>query len=252
MLGLAIGLGLARRGVKIAVLGRSSGHLEQAVAAIEQDGGQAMALPSDVLDLDMLQKSAQQVLDRWGRIDILVNCAGGNMAGATISPEQTIFDLSIDDFDRVMALNSKGTLLPILVFGEAMKKAGNGSIINISSMSAQQPLTRVFGYSASKATIDNMTRWLAVEMAQKFGEKIRVNAIAPGFFVGKQNRKLLLQDNGHLTARGQTIIDHTPMGRFGRPDELCGVVNWLCSDEASFVTGVVIPVDGGFSAFCGV
>ncbi|NJO86917.1 MAG: SDR family oxidoreductase [Lewinella sp.] len=249
VLGLALGKGLARCGVKIAILGRSVKGIEAAKVEIETLGGSAMALVADVLDEGSLRQSAQQVLEQWGHIDVLINCAGGNLPGATISPEQTIFDLSVADFDEVMTLNSKGSLLPILVFGAAMKEARGGSIINISSMSAQQPLTRVFGYSASKAAVDNMTRWLAVEMAKKFGGSIRVNAIAPGFFVGAQNRRLLLQDDGQLTARGQTIIDHTPMGRFGEPEELCGVVNWLCSDEASFVTGVIIPIDGGFSAF---
>ncbi|MEM1215904.1 MAG: SDR family NAD(P)-dependent oxidoreductase, partial [Bacteroidota bacterium] len=225
VLGLAMSKGLASAGVKVALLGRTREKLDQAAAEITATGGEALAVTANVLVENELRQAHETILRTWGRLDILINCAGGNRSGATIMPEQTIFDLSVADFDQVMALNSKGSLLPTIVFGETMKKTGRGSIINISSMSAQQPLTRVFGYSAAKASIDNMTRWLAVEMAQKFGAGIRVNAIAPGFFVGEQNRKLLLQDDGQLTARGQTIVDHTPMARFGKPEELCGVVN---------------------------
>jgi NAD(P)-dependent dehydrogenase (short-subunit alcohol dehydrogenase family) len=251
-LGSAIADGLAGAGVKVAVLGRTFSSLEAVVDRIGKKGGIAKAVQADVLNEASLKDALDTLVEDWAKIDILVNCAGGNMKGATIMPDQTFFDLSIADFDKVTALNLKGSIVPILVFGKSMAERGEGCIINVSSMAAQRPLTRVFGYAASKAAIDNMTKWLAVEMAQKFGEKIRVNAIAPGFFVGEQNRSLLYDEDGQLSARGKTIIDHTPMKRFGNAEELCGVVNWLCGPAASFVTGIVIPIDGGFSAFSGI
>ncbi len=251
-LGGAMANGLADLGVRVAIMSRSVEKVEQKVKDLEDRGGVAMALPADVLERDQLEAARSKILAAWGKIDILVNAAGGNMAGATIMPDQTIFDLSIDDFDRVTALNLKGSVLPTVVFGEAMAQRKQGCIVNISSMAAQQALTRVVGYSASKAAIDNFTKWMAVEMALKYGEGIRVNAIAPGFFIGDQNRRLLLNEDGTYTARAQTIIEHTPMKRFGKPEELCGALNWLCSDAAGFVTGIIIPVDGGFSAFSGV
>lgn len=251
-LGGAIAEGLAAGGVKVAVLGRTLSSLQAVVDRIKEKKGEAKAIKGDVLDEVSLQSALDALIDTWGKVDILVNCAGGNMKGATIMPDQSFFDLSISDFDKVTALNLKGSIIPILVFGKSMADRGEGCIINVSSMAAQRPLTRVFGYAASKAAIDNMTKWLAVEMAQKFGEKIRVNAIAPGFFVGEQNRSLLYDEHGELSARGKTIIDHTPMKRFGNAEELRGVVNWLCSPAASFVTGTVIPIDGGFSAFSGI
>lgn len=243
---------LAESGCKVAVLEYAKDRLDAFVQELTQAGHQALGLVGNVLDKESLEAARDQVLQEWGTIDILVNCAGGNQPGATIQPSQTFFDLSLDDLDKVMALNLKGTILPIMVFGEVMAKNKSGSIINMSSMSAQQALTRVFGYSASKAGIDNITRWLAVEMAQKFGEGIRVNAIAPGFFIGEQNRRLLLEEDGSWTPRAKTIISQTPMGRFGEAEELHGVLIWLASDAASFVTGTVVAVDGGFGAFSGV
>jgi len=252
VLGGALVDSLARAGVRVGILGRTAAKVEQKAHSVEQAGGQALPLAADVLEPRQLEAARQAVLERWGRIDVLINAAGGNMPGATIGPEQTIFDLSIDDFDAVTRLNLQGTVLPTLAFGRTMAAQRQGSIINISSMAAQQALTRVVGYSASKAAIDNFTRWMAVEMALKYGEGIRVNALAPGFFIGEQNRRLLLKDDGAYTARGQTIIDQTPMKRFGRPEELCGAVHWLAGPAASFVTGIVVPIDGGFSAFSGV
>lgn len=252
VLGSAMAKGLAAAGVKVGILSRTQSKVEAVVAQIEEMGGTAMALAADVLDKTQLEAAKDKLVAQWGRIDILVNAAGGNMSGATIMPSQTIFDLSMSDFDKVTDLNLKGTVLPTVVMGEVMAKQKSGSIVNISSMAAQRTITRVVGYSASKAAIDNFTRWMAVEMALKFGEGIRVNAIAPGFFVGEQNRRLLLNEDNTLTSRGQTIIDHTPMKRFGEPEELCGAMNWLCSQGAKFVTGIVIPVDGGFSAFSGI
>lgn len=252
VLGSAMAKGLAAAGVKVAILSRTLSKVEAVVAQIEEMGGTAMALACDVLEKTQLEAAKDKLVETWGRIDILVNAAGGNMPGATIMPSQTIFDLSMSDFDKVTDLNLKGTVLPTVVMGEVMAKQKSGSIVNISSMAAQRTITRVVGYSASKAAIDNFTRWMAVEMALKFGEGIRVNAIAPGFFVGEQNRRLLLNEDNTLTSRGQTIINHTPMKRFGEPEELCGAMNWLCSQGAKFVTGIVIPVDGGFSAFSGI
>ena len=251
-LGGAIADGFAAAGAKVGIMSRSLEKVNAKVEAINQSGGIALGLKGDVLDQTDLETAKLKLLENWGKIDILVNVAGGNMAGATIRPDQNFFDLSLNDFDKVISLNLKGTVLPCMVFGEVMATQKAGCIINISSMAAQQPLTRVVGYGAAKAAIDNFTKWLAVEMISKFGEGIRVNAIAPGFFIGEQNRKLLLNEDGSLTARAQTIVDHTPMKRFGSPDELIGTSIWLCSDAAKFVTGIIVPVDGGFSAFSGI
>ncbi len=251
-LGGAMASSLARSGVKVGILSRSAERVHAQVEAITAQGGTAMALVADVTDRDALMNCRDEMLAAWGRIDILVNAAGGNMPGATIGPEQTIFDLDLTDFGRVTRLNLEGTVLPSLIFGEVMARAGRGAVVNISSMAADRALTRVVGYSASKAAVDNFTRWMAVELATKFGDGLRVNAIAPGFFIGEQNRRLLTNEDGSLTDRGQTIVSQTPMKRFGEADELLGALHWLCSDAASFVTGVVVPVDGGFSAFSGV
>ena len=252
VLGSAMARGLAQAGAKVGVLGRRREQAEVVVADIEGLGGTAMPLPADVLDRAKLEEARAAVLDQWGRLDILVNAAGGNMPSATLPPGQSFFTLPVEGMQPVIALNLNGTLLPIQVFGEAMGQAKRGCIVNISSMAAQRALTRVVGYGVAKAAVDNATRWLAVELARSFGGGIRVNAIAPGFFIGEQNRSLLLNEDGSLTPRGQTIIDHTPAGRFGEPDELISTLVWLCSPGASFVNGIVVAVDGGFSAFSGV
>ncbi len=252
VLGGAMAEGLANAGAKVGILSRTKSKVEKKVRQIKKNGGEAIALVADVLDEKQLKAAAKKILKKWGRIDILLNSAGGNMKGATIMPEQSIFDLSMDDFTKVTDLNLKGTVLPTMVFGQTMAKQKKGCIINISSMAAQQAITRVVGYSASKAAIDNFTKWMAVEMAHKFGEGIRVNAIAPGFFIADQNRRLLTNEDGSLTTRGQTIINETPIKRFGEPEELTSTLLWLCSDASSFITGVIVPVDGGFSAFSGV
>jgi len=252
VLGSAIAIGLAKEGALLGILGRTEETVNDTINKIVSANGQAIPLVADVLDRSSLEDGYQKVISKWNTIDILINAAGGNQPGATIMPDQTIFDLDVDSFDSVLDLNLKGTLLPVLVFGKSFQKQKKGVIVNISSMAAQRALTRVAGYSASKAGIDALTRWLAVEMSLKFGPGIRVNAIAPGFFIGKQNKKLLLNDDGSLTDRGQQIISQTPMKRFGEPEELVGVVNWLCSDQASFVTGAIIPIDGGFNSFSGV
>lgn len=243
---------LAQAGVKIAILGRTAEKVNQKVCALEEAGGQAMALVADVLNKADLETARQQIESRWGALHILINAAGGNSPEATIGPDMHPFDLPIEAFDRVNALNLQGTVLPTLIFGPLMANSEKASIINISSMASKQAITRVVAYSSAKAGIDNFTRWMAVELARRHGTRIRVNAVAPGFFIADQNRKLLLKDDGSLTQRGQTIIDNTPMGRFGEAEELCGIVHWLGSDASSFVTGAVIPVDGGFSAFSGV
>jgi NAD(P)-dependent dehydrogenase (short-subunit alcohol dehydrogenase family) len=252
VLGSALAIGLARAGAKVGILGRRSEAAEATSAAIREYDGQSLCLTADVLDVAALQASKRAILESWNRIDILVNCAGGNVADAIVNNERTFFTLGQEAMEQVVNLNLNGTLRPSQVFGEVMADQKSGSIINISSMSAQKPLTRVIGYSAAKAAVENLTRWLAVELATKFGEGLRVNAIAPGFFLGDQNRALLINKDQSLTSRGQTIIDHTPMGRFGQPDDLIGTAIWLASDAARFVTGIVVPVDGGFSAYSGV
>ncbi len=252
VLGGAMARGLAAAGARVGILGRRQERARALAQEINQAGGQAMAVPADVLEQAQLEQVRSAVIERWGRIDGLVNAAGGNMPGATLTPDKTVFDLSQEAFRQVTDLNLLGTILPSQIFGAVMAEQGAGSIVNISSMAAQRAITRVAGYSAAKAAVDNFTRWLATEFALKFGDGLRVNAIAPGFFIGEQNRRLLLNEDGSLTDRGQTIIRQTPMGRFGEPDELVGTLLWLISDASRFVTGIVVPVDGGFSAFSGV
>ncbi|MFT4565631.1 MAG: NAD(P)-dependent dehydrogenase (short-subunit alcohol dehydrogenase family) [Saprospiraceae bacterium] len=252
VLGGAMADGLSKAGAKVAILSRTQSKVDRKAKEINYEGGDALALAADVLDLAQLEKAKEKLLEKWGRLDILINCAGGNMKGATIMPDQDVFDLSLDDFSSVTDLNLKGTVIPTMVFGKILAEQKKGCIINISSMAADRTITRVVGYSASKAAVNNFTKWMAVEMINKHGEGIRVNAIAPGFYIAEQNKGLLLQENGDLTARGQTIVNNTPMKRFGKPEELVSTVLWLCSDASSFVTGIVVPVDGGFSAFSGV
>jgi NAD(P)-dependent dehydrogenase (short-subunit alcohol dehydrogenase family) len=249
--------GLARAGARVGVLGRRREKAEVVVRGIAEAGGQALALPADVLKREQLEAARDAVLERWGGIDILINAAGGNVPEATVGDDATIFGLPQGAFEEVLNLNLLGTLLPCQVFGEVMAArpggtGAHGCVVNISSMAARRPLTRVAGYSAAKAAVDNFTRWLAVELAHKYGAGLRVNAIAPGFFLGEQNRAMLVEEDGSLTPRGRAIIEHTPAGRFGEPEELVGTLIWLCSPAASFVNGVVVPVDGGFSAFSGV
>lgn len=252
VLGSYMAKGLAEAGAKVVVLGRRLEAGEKLVAEIKAQGHEALALQADVLQAEQLKAVRQQVLDTFGSIDILINAAGGNMPGATISPDKTFFDLDIPQFQQVVDLNLLGTVLPTHIFADVMVARKKGSIINISSMAALRTITRVIGYSAAKAAVDNFTRWTAVEMAKKFSNGIRVNAIAPGFFITEQNRALLTHADGSLTERGQSVVNQTPFGRFGEPEELVGTLLWLCSDAARFVTGVVVPVDGGFSAYSGV
>lgn len=251
-LGSCIAQSLSESGVKIAILDLTKESAQRTVDLIQNNGGKAIGFAANVLSKDSVETISKEILKKWGSVNILLNAAGGNMPGATITVDQTIFDLSMDDFKKVTELNLNGSVIPSLVFGKIMADQKSGSIINYSSMSVDRVITRVVGYSASKAGIENFTRWMAVEMALKFGPGVRVNAIAPGFFVGNQNRKLLLNDDGSFTERGDTIIKNTPMKRFGEAEELNGAIHFLCSDAAQFITGIVLPIDGGFSAFSGV
>lgn len=252
VLGSAMAIGLARAGAEVIVVGRRKASGDSVVKAIEQQKGRAMFVAADVLDEQQLVDGRELIMREFGKIDILVNAAGGNMPGAVITPDQKFFDLKIEEFDRVVDLNLKGTVLPTKVLTADMASRGKGVVINIASMASIKPITRVVGYSAAKAAVDNFTKWLAVEMARKYGEGIRVNAIAPGFFITEQNRSLLTNTDGSFTARGEQAIRQTPFARFGEADELIGTLIWLCADASAFVTGVTIPVDGGFSAFFGV
>ncbi len=255
VLGSAMCRGLAGAGAAVAVLGTSETRIQAAVDSITSTGGKALGVQVDVLDRISVQQAAEKIAAELGSVDILVNCAGGNRPEALTLPDKsrTFFDLDEDALKWVMDLNFMGSVLPSQIFGKAMTEKGEGVVINISSMSASRPLTRVIAYSGAKAAIDNFTRWLAVHFALEYSPNIRVNAIAPGFFLGDQNRDLLVDRNtGDLTARGQQIITHTPMNRFGEPEDLVGTMLWLASDASRFVTGIVVPVDGGFSAYTGV
>lgn len=250
-LGGALALSLAKAGANMILLARNQELLNRLIDKLS-DFTSAQGFVVDVMNRSELNKVKEDVLIQYNQIDVLINAVGGNLPGAVIPDDKSVFDLSETDFDQVVDLNLKGTLLPSLVFGEPMSQKGKGSIINYSSMAVDRVITRVLGYSAAKAAMENFTKWMAVEMALKFGDGIRVNAIAPGFFIGKQNKALLLNEDGSLTERGEKIIRNTPMKRFGEAEELNGPIHFLCSDSASFVTGVVLPVDGGFSAFSGV
>ena len=252
VLGSEMVLALADAGARVGILGRRQGQADAIKQRVAERGGTALSLPADVLQPDSLEAAREQVLAEFGTIDILVNAAGGNQPGATIGPDQTIFDVQIPDLQQVIDLNLMGTIHPSQVFGRAMADQKSGVIVNISSMASYQAITRVMGYTVAKTAIEGYTRWLAVELAHKFGEGIRVNAIAPGFFLADQNRRLLTNEDGSLTERGQQIIANTPFGRFGNPDELAGTLIWLCSDASRFVTGISVPVDGGFSCYSGV
>ncbi len=244
---------LAAAGAKVAVLDLNAEAAESLAADIRSSGADSIGLACNVLEKESLEAAAQEVLAKFGQVDILINGAGGNKPAATTNPEQTFFDLPADALRWVFDLNLMGTILPSQVFGKLMAGQKSGVILNISSMNAFRPLTRIAAYSAAKAGVSNLTQWLAVHMAQEYSPDIRVNAIAPGFFLTEQNRFLLTdKENGELTPRGQSIIKHTPLGRFGTPDDLLGTVFWLLSPASAFVTGIVVPVDGGFSAFSGV
>ena len=244
---------LARRGARVALLDLALPAAQKVADEITAAGGQALAVACNALDKASIETAAQTIEAQWGGVDILINGAGGNKKEATTSPELPFFDIPADALKFVMDLNLLGTIFPCQVFGKRMAARKSGVIINISSMNSFRPLTRIIGYSAAKAAINNVTQWLAVHMAQNYSPGIRVNAIAPGFFETLQNKFLLRDEKtGGLTARGNQIVSHTPAGRFGAPEDLLGALVWLCSPSASFVSGIIVPVDGGFSAFSGV
>lgn len=252
VLGSNIARHLAKEGAQVILIGRSLERGEALVNELNNEGGRVSFLQADVLNIKELQNCKKHILERYKRLDILINVAGGNVPGATLSEEQAFFDMKVEDWQKVIDLNLDGTVFPCLVFGEIMGQQKSGSIINISSMAAMSAITRVPGYSAAKSGVSIFTQWLATDMALKYGDKVRVNAIAPGFFIGDQNRDVLINADGTLTERSHKVIAKTPMKRFGDISELNGAVQFLCSDAASFVTGVVLPVDGGFSSFSGV
>ena len=240
---------LAAHGAHVAVMARNIEKGNRLIRKVKDEGGEAIFLQTEVTDETVLKQNAQEIAEKYGTIDVLINGAGGNMPGATIGPNNNIFDLKMDDFRKVVDLNLMGTVMPTVVFAEYMVKAKKGNIVNISSASALRPLTRVAGYGAAKAAVTNFTKYMAGELATKFGENFRVNALCPGFFITEQNRTLLTNPDGSYSDRGNTIIAHTPFRRFGIPEDLLGTLHYLVSDASRFVTGTVAIVDGGFDAF---
>ena len=251
ILGRAIAKYLALNGAKVIILGRKEDVGAAIVAEIEAENpaGSIEFIKTDVMNRELVEANCKEIVERYGRVDTLLNAAGGNMPGATIAPDKTFFDLDPEQFQRVLSLNLTGTVIPTQVLLKPMVEHGRGSIINFSSMAAFRPMTRVCGYAAAKAGISNFTAYMATECARKFGEGIRVNAIAPGFFLTEQNRSLLTNEDGSYTERGRDVIRQTPFGRMGEPEELCGTVHYLMSNAAKFVTGTVAVVDGGFNVF---
>lgn len=249
ILGRGIGEYLAEQGAKVVILDRDEEAGTELVRKIKAGGGEAAFFATDVLNKEVLEKNREDILAKYGCIDVLLNAAGGNMPGATIGPDQTIFDLQVDAFRKVLDLNLIGTVLPTQIFLKPMVDRKSGCIVNFSSMAAFRPLTRVAGYAAAKAGISNFTKYMATEVGKKFGEGIRVNAIAPGFFLTQQNRALLTNPDGSYTERGQDVIRQTPFGRMGRAEELYGTIHYLISEASSFVTGTVAIVDGGFECY---
>jgi NAD(P)-dependent dehydrogenase (short-subunit alcohol dehydrogenase family) len=244
--------GFLQAKAKVVLLDINEVNLKKNIESLRDIGYEVVSFYCDVLNEASLKETHQKIVDKFKRIDILINAAGGNMPGATVELDQTVFDLHLDQIRKVTDLNLLGTILPTIVFGKTMAEQKSGSIINISSMASYRVITRVMGYSAAKAAVDNFTKWMSVELAQKFGNGIRVNAIAPGFLITNQNKTLLTNEDGSLTERGKAVIHVTPFKRFGEPEELVGTVIWLASDAAKFVTGTTIPIDGGFSVFSGV
>lgn len=252
VLGGSISRHLAEQGANVVILGRNEDKGNTLVKDINENGGKSLFIKCDVMDENQLIESREKILSIYGKLDILVNAAGGNVPGATLAPDQDFYTMKTTDWEKVIKLNMDGTVFPSLIFSKVMAEQGSGNIINVSSMAAYSAISRVPGYSAAKAAISNFTQWMATEMALKYGDKIRVNAIAPGFFIGDQNRAVLINPDSSLTERSKKVLAKTPMGRFGDITELNGVVQFLCSNAASFITGVVLPVDGGFSAYSGV
>lgn len=244
--------GIVEAGGTVGILGRNEAVATERAEAINKKGGKALALIADALNKDDLIAAKDKVLSTFGKIDGMVNGAGGNMPEGVLQPEEDIFKMNLDGMRKVLDLNLWGTLLPTQVFGEEIAKTGGGSIVNISSMNSKRAVTKVLGYNMGKAAMDCYNQWFAVELANRYGDKIRMNAIAPGFFLTEQNRNLLTKPEGGYTPRGEAVIRNTPFKRFGHPDELIGALVWLLSDASAFVTGAMICVDGGFSVFSGV
>ena len=249
VLGREIGKYLACQGAHVVLMGRNQEVGNEIVADIQAAGGDAIFLTTDVMDQAKVEENCEEILAKYGRVDALLNAAGGNMPGATIAPTGTFFDVKVEEFQKVLNVNLTGTVIPTQVFLKPMVEAGRGSIVNFSSMAAFRPMTRVMGYAAAKAGISTFTAFLSNEVATKFTPSIRVNAIAPGFFLTNQNRALLTNPDGSLTERGADVIRQTPFKRFGKPEELCGTIHYLISEASAFVTGTVAVVDGGFNAF---
>lgn len=243
---------LQEQGAYVIYLDLRQEQVDKVVAEAKQISPKCAGYACNVLDQAAIDAVYEKIMSDIGRVDVLINGAGGNMPGATIGPDQDVFDLKIEDYSKVLDLNLKGTVMPTMTFAKAFKAQKSGCVINFSSMSATQALTRVLGYSNAKAAIDNFTKWMATEMALKYGDKVRVCALAPGFFIGNQNRALLINEDGSYTARGQQVINKTPFRRFGEQHEVYGTIHFLISNAAQFVTGVIIPVDGGFSSYTGV
>lgn len=252
VLGSNIAEGLLKAGAKVIIIGAHQERVDAALERLRKVSGEVVGTVCNVLDIESLRSVKDKVLSEWGIVDYLINAAGGNIPGGTLTVDQNIFDMKVEDLNKVVDLNLYGTVYPCLVFGEIMASQQSGAIVNVSSMAAYESITRVPGYSMAKSAVENFTRWLAQEMAIKFSEKIRVNAIAPGFFIGNQNRAILINPDGSLTERSRKVIAKTPMRRFGDISELNGAVQFLCSDAASFITGATLAIDGGFSAFSGV
>jgi NAD(P)-dependent dehydrogenase (short-subunit alcohol dehydrogenase family) len=245
---------LASQGARVVYLGRSEAKLDAALARVRSasPSAQVLGLVADVNDRPSLERARDAIVAKWGGVDALLNGAGGNQPGATITPDKTFADLDFSAFEQVVSLNLYGTVLPTLVFTPALLASGSASIVNYSSASASRAITRVVGYSAAKAAVENFTRWLAVDLGRRSRGGVRVNALVPGFFLGEQNRRLLTNEDGSLTDRGETICRQTPFGRFGSPDELHGAIHYLVADASKFVTGTTLVVDGGFGVFSGV
>ena len=252
ILGYAFIKALSKAGATIGILGRNEKVANERRDEIIANGGSAITLIADVLDKAQLIAAKNKIIDAFGKIDGLVNAAGGNVPEAVLQPEDDIFSINIDGLRKAMELNLWGTVLPTLIFGKSIANGGGGSIINISSVSAERTLTKVLGYSIGKAAVESFSKWFAVELAKRYGDKIRMNSLMPGFFLTEQNRNLLTDGNGGYSSRGQSVISHTPFKRFGLPDDLGGALVWLISDASKFVTGTTITVDGGFNAFSGV
>jgi NAD(P)-dependent dehydrogenase (short-subunit alcohol dehydrogenase family) len=252
ILGKAFVEAIVEAGGTVGVLGRNEKVANERVEAIKAKGGRAVALIADVMDVEQLQAAKEKILKEFGKIDGLVNAAGGNMPEGVLQPDEDIFTMNLEGMKKVMDINVWGTLIPTQIFGEAIAKTGRGSVVNISSMNSKRAITKVLGYNMGKAAIDCYNQWFAVELANRYGDKIRMNALAPGFFLTEQNRNLLTKPEGGYTDRGGLVIKQTPFKRFGHPDELKGALVWLLSDASQFVTGAMICVDGGFSIFGGV